>query len=135
MQATPATPPTSPIEAEVLRIQGLLQAGRNEDAVSAAAALRRTVPENRDVLYMLAVGQRYLRRLGDALETLAQLEACHPTYSRLYQERGHCLLAAGKPAEALAAFLHAVNLNASLPGSWKALQVLFRSAGRPSTLR
>ena len=131
MQAAAATPPTSPIEAEVLRIQGLLQAGRNEDAVAAAETLRRSVPENRDVLYMLAVGQRYLRRLPDALETLARLEQAHPSYSRLYQERGHCLLAAGKPAEALAAFLHAVNLNASLPGSWKALQVLFRSAGRP----
>ena len=98
MQATPATPPTSPIEAEVLRIRGLLQAGHNEDAVLAAEALRRQVPENRDVLYMLAVGQRYLRRLPDALETLARLEQAHPTYSRLYQERGHCLLAAGKPA-------------------------------------
>ena len=129
MQAAAAT--TSPIEAEVLRIQGLLQAGRNEDAVAAAKTLQRSVPENRDVLYMLAVGQRYLRRLPEALETLARLEQAHPTYSRLYQERGHCLLAAGKPAEAVAAFLHAVNLNASLPGSWKALQVLFRSAGRP----
>ena len=128
MQSAAAT--TSPIEAEVLRIQGLLQAGRNEDAVAAAKTLQRTVPENRDVLYMLAVGQRYLRRLPEALETLARLEQAHPTYSRLYQERGHCLLAAGKPAEAVAAFLHAVNLNASLPGSWKALQVLFRSAGR-----
>ena len=128
MQSAAAT--TSPIEAEVLRIQGLLQAGRNEDAVAAAKTLQRSVPENRDVLYMLAVGQRYLRRLPEALETLARLEQAHPTYSRLYQERGHCLLAAGKPAEAVAAFLHAVNLNASLPGSWKALQVLFRSAGR-----
>ncbi len=130
MQATPATPPTSPIEAEVLRIQGLLQAGRNEDAVAAAETLRARVPENRDVLYMLAVGQRYLRRVPEALQTLAQLEEFHPTYSRLFQERGHCLLAARQPAEALAAFLQAVNLNAALPGSWKALQVLFRAAGQ-----
>jgi tetratricopeptide (TPR) repeat protein len=131
MQAAPATPPTSPIEAEVLRIQGLLQAGRNEEAVAAAEAVRRQVPQNRDVLYMLAVGQRYLRRVPEALETLAQLEEFHPTYSRLFQERGHCLLALRNPGEAVTAFLQAVNLNAALPGSWKALQVLFQSAGRP----
>jgi tetratricopeptide (TPR) repeat protein len=130
MQATPALPPTSPIEAEVLRIQGLLQAGRYADAVTAALALALRVPENRDVLYMIAVGQRYLRRIPEALETLARLEAIHPRYSRLFQERGHCLLAGGQPAGAVEAFLQAVNLNAALPGSWRALQVLFRSAGR-----
>jgi len=130
MQATPAIPPTSPIEAEVLRIQGLLQTARYADAVTAAQALSLKVPENRDVLYMIAVGQRYLRRIPEALESLVRLETIHPRYSRLFQERGHCLLAAGQPAGAVEAFLQAVNLNAALPGSWKALQVLFRSAGR-----
>ncbi len=120
----------SPIEAEVLRARQLLGARRFDEALSVAQALLLQVPENRDVLYLVAVSQRYLRRLADAMETLAHFETIHPTYSRLFQERGHCLIAAGKPAEAIDAFLKAVNLNAALPGSWKALHALFNAAGR-----
>jgi tetratricopeptide (TPR) repeat protein len=120
----------SPIESEVLRTRGLLQAGSFAAALQAAQALRAQVPENRDVLYLVAVSQRYLNRPDDALATLAQLEALHPTYSRLYQERGHAQLAARRPGEALAAFLHAVHLNPALPASWNALHILYRAAGR-----
>ncbi len=129
-QVTPPVAAASPIEAEVLRIRGLLGASRPGEALAAARSLLREVPENRDVLYMIAVSQRYLGQVSDALETLAQFEKIHPHYSRLFQERGHCLLAARQPAAAIEAFLQAVHLNAALPGSWKALQVLFRSAGR-----
>ena len=38
-------------------------------AVEAAASLRRTYPENRDVLYLLALGQRHMHRTTEALET------------------------------------------------------------------
>jgi tetratricopeptide (TPR) repeat protein len=80
---------------------------------------------------MLAVSLRYLGRLSEALATLARFEAIHPQYSRLFQERGHCCVAARDPAGAIEAYLHAVNLNPALPASWKALQVLFNAAGRP----
>ena len=120
----------SPVEAEVLRIRGLLAERRFDEALSAAQDMLLQVPENRDILYLIAVSQRYLRRLPDALATLGRFETIHPTYSRLFQERGHCLIAAGDPAAAIDAFLKAVNLNAALPGSWKALQVLFSAAGR-----
>jgi tetratricopeptide (TPR) repeat protein len=121
----------SPIESEVLRARALLQAGNFAAALEAARALRQQVPENRDVLYLIAVSQRYLNQPEAALATLAELEALHPTYSRLHQERGHAQLAARRPAEALAAFLQAVHLNPALPASWNALNVLYRAAGRP----
>ena len=130
MPAAAPLPQTSPIEAEVMRIRRLLEARRPGEALAAAQVLLQQVPENRDVLYMVAVSQRYLGRPADALATLARFETLHPDYSRLFQERGHCQIAAGNPAAALEAFLQAVNLNAALPGSWRALQVLFRSAGR-----
>jgi tetratricopeptide (TPR) repeat protein len=113
-----------------MRIRGLLGARRPGDALAAAQRLLRDVPENRDVLYMIAVSQRYLGQVSEALETLTGFEKIHPHYSRLHQERGHCLLAARQPAAAIDAFLKAVHLNAALPGSWKALQILFQSAGR-----
>jgi tetratricopeptide (TPR) repeat protein len=123
-------PAASPIEAEVLRIRALMQASRHREALEAAQTLITHVPENRDVLYMVAVSQRYLGDTGAALATLARLEALHPTYSRLFQERGHCHVARRAPAAALEAYLHAVNLNPALPASWEALRVLFRACGQ-----
>ncbi len=121
---------TTTTEAEVIRIRGLIQAADNQAALTAAEALRRRVPENRDVLYMLAVSQRGLRRPAAALDTLAKLEAFHPAYSRLFQERGHCHAALGSPMAALRAYLQAVNINPALPASWNALAILYRAAGR-----
>jgi tetratricopeptide (TPR) repeat protein len=131
MQLAAAQPPKSSVETEVLRIRALLDKSQFALALAAAEALLARVPENRDVLYMLAVSQRYLGRVPEALATLAGLETMHPGYSRLFQERGHCYVAARDPGGAIDAYLRAVNLNPALPASWKALQVLLRSAGRP----
>ena len=122
--------PASPVEAEVRRIRGLLERSQFARALEAAEVLLAQVPENRDVLYMLAVSQRYLQRIPDALATLARLETVHPNFSRLFQERGHCHVALRSAESAIAAFLHAVNLNPALPASWNALQVLFRMTGQ-----
>ena len=127
-----SAPPKSRVETEVARIRGLLEKSQFAAALEAAAALRVEVPENKDVLYMLAVSQRYLRRIPEALETLRCLEALQPRFSRLFQERGHCHVAAREPAAAIEAYLKAVNINPALPASWTALQVLFRAAGQPA---
>jgi tetratricopeptide (TPR) repeat protein len=123
-------PPASPVEAEVGRIRALVKASRFAEALDAALVLLGQVPENRDVLYMVAVCQRYLGRVPEALATLARLEASHPGYSRLFQERGHCHLALRDPASALSAYLQAVHLNAALPACWDALRVLYRACGQ-----
>jgi tetratricopeptide (TPR) repeat protein len=130
MPADETIPPTSKIEAEVLRIRALMQAGHTQGALDAAQALLVQVPENRDVLYMIAVSQRSLHQPRAALATLDRLAAAHAGYSRLFQERGHCFVALGDPNAALDAYLHAVNLNAALPASWRALEILFRASGR-----
>src|SRR3954470_13074329 len=124
-----AAPPLSRIESEVLRARGLLEKRQFAAALAAAQTLRAEVPENRDVLYLIAVSQRYLGRVADALLTLEQFEQFHPTYGRLFQERGHCLKAVGQNAGAIAAYEQAVHLNAALPASWRALAQLQRSAG------
>jgi len=129
-QAALAPAPASPVEAEVHRIRALVQAGKYAQALDAAEDLLGQVPENRDVIYMIAVSQRYLHHLEQALATLARLEKLHPAYSRLFQERGHCLIALRNPAAALEAYLQAVHLNAALPASWESLRILFRASGR-----
>jgi len=99
-------------------------------ALALADSLLKQVPENRDVLYLIAVNQRYTGRIQDALATLAQFETLHPDYGRLFQERGHCYRGLGDNEAAIKAYQHAVNLNPSLPASWKALVALYRAAGR-----
>ena len=118
-----------------MRIRALMGKSRFAAALAASEALLAEVPENRDVLYMVAVNQRYLQRIPAALSTLKRLEAEHPTYARLFQERGHCHVAAREPAGALEAYLRAVNLNPALPASWKALHLLFRSLGQEADAR
>jgi tetratricopeptide (TPR) repeat protein len=122
----------SRIEAEVRRTRAFLENKQYAAALAAAERLRAEVPQNRDVLYMMAVSQRYLERIPQALATLAELQRLHPEFSRLFQERGHCYVALRSAQPAIAAFLQAVNLNPSLPASWNALQVLFRMAGQSS---
>lgn len=94
MATSVATPPASRIEAAVLTARGLLQQGNYAGALELAEKLLGEVPENRDVLYLVAVSQRYLGRIRQALETLARFERSHPVHSRLFQERGHCQRAA-----------------------------------------
>jgi tetratricopeptide (TPR) repeat protein len=122
--------PTSRVEAEVLRLRALLQKGEFAAALADAETLLNQVPENRDVWYVIAVSQRYLQRIPDALTTLARLEQLHPNFSRLFQERGHCHVALKEAAPAIEAFLRAVNINPALPASWNALKTLFKITGR-----
>jgi tetratricopeptide (TPR) repeat protein len=130
MQAAAVKMVPSSVETGVLRLRALLEQGQFAAALAEAQALREKVPENRDVWYIIAVSQRYLKRIEDALSTLAQFELLHPDYSRLFQERGHCYVALREAAPAIEAFLRAVNLNHALPASWSALKVLFKMTGQ-----
>ena len=130
MNAAALTPSPSPVEAEVLRIRALLEQNQFAAALGAAEALAVSVPENRDVLYMMAVSQRYLNRIPDALATLERLQRHHPAFSRLFQERGHCYVTMRDAPRAIEAFLAAVNINPALPASWRMLQGLFRMSGQ-----
>src|ERR1700676_5060378 len=130
MPAAATTPATSPVEAEVLRIRAQLERQQFGAALGAAETLAVQVPENRDVLYMIAVSQRYLKRVPEALATLERLERHHPGFSRLYQERGHCFVALRDAPQAIEAFLRAVNINPALPASWRTLQTLYRMTGQ-----
>ncbi|HEV7612834.1 MAG TPA: sulfotransferase [Steroidobacteraceae bacterium] len=129
MPATATAHVPSTVESEVARIRVLVKERRFAEGVAAATRLLGQVPENRDVLYLLALGQRQLTRTADALATLAQLERLHPGYSRLYQERGHCRVARREAPQAIEAFLQAVAINPALPASWGMLEGLYRMCG------
>jgi tetratricopeptide (TPR) repeat protein len=106
-----------------------MEARELASALAAAQALAQRVPENRDVLYMIAVCQRYLNRIPEALAALEELQSHHPRFARLFQERGNCFVAMRDAPRAIEAFLRAVNLNPALPASWRTLQSLYRMTG------
>ena len=112
------------------RARECLERGEFAQAQRHAQALLASSPEDRDGLYMLAVALRFQGRLAEALETLERLEARHPQYSRLYQERGHCQVVQRQAQRAIEAFERAVHLNPALPASWKTLEALYRMTGR-----
>ncbi len=123
------TPSRTPIESGVLQIREHLQRQRYTQALAAAEALLVEVPENRDILYMLAVSYRHLNRIPDAFAMLERLEQLHPAFSRLYQERGHCFVALREVPNAIEAYLRGVNINPALPASWASLVSLYRISG------
>ncbi|TLY60729.1 MAG: tetratricopeptide repeat protein [Gammaproteobacteria bacterium] len=119
----------SRIEAEVRRLRALVEKRDFPRALAEANHLLGEVPENRDVLYLVAVSQRYLGRIDEALATLRRFEELHPDFGRLFQERGHCYRTLGESADAIEAYRRAVTLNPSLLAAWKALAALCRAGG------
>jgi tetratricopeptide (TPR) repeat protein len=115
---------------EVPRIRGLLRRHQFTEALSAAEALLADTPGHRDALLFVAIAQRYLGRIPEALNTLAQLERHHPRFSRLHEERGHCFVVLKQAPQAIDAFLLAANINHALPASWSMLEGLYRMTGQ-----
>jgi tetratricopeptide (TPR) repeat protein len=124
----PVAAPTS-VELEVQRIRRLVREQRFAEALSAAGPLRTRHPENRDVLYLLALAQRHTRQNSAALDTLADMERYHPGASRLYEERGHCYVALKDAARAIEAYQRAVQINSALAPAWNMLEGLYRMVG------
>jgi tetratricopeptide (TPR) repeat protein len=130
MESTHAKKPPAAIASELARLRALLRQQKFSETLAAGQALLDAVPDQRDVLLCVAIAQRYLGRIPDALETLVTLEQYHPRFSRLFEERGRCYIDMRQAPQAIEAFLRAVNINHSLPGSWRMLDGLYRMAGQ-----
>jgi tetratricopeptide (TPR) repeat protein len=115
--------------AEVARIRALLKERGFPEALAAGEALLAQSPANREALLFVAMAQRHLGRVADALKTLDKGQEQHPRFSRFYEERGRCYVEMRQAPQATEAFLTAVNLNHALPGSWTMLEGLYRMAG------
>ncbi len=116
----------APLTAELTRIRGLLRRREFAEALSAAQEVLAGAPGERDALLFVAIAQRFLGRVPDALNTLATLAQHQPHFSRLHEERGHCFVVLKQAPQAIEAFLQAVNINHALPASWSMLEGLYR---------
>jgi tetratricopeptide (TPR) repeat protein len=119
----------SPIEQEVQRLRQWQAQNRHDDVVKSATTLLADLPENRDLLLIAALSLRYLTRIDEALEILDRIEALHPRYSLMHQERGLCLVQRRDAPGAIEALLRAVTINPALPRSWSTLEGLYKLTG------
>jgi tetratricopeptide (TPR) repeat protein len=126
----PTTPDIPPLDTTLPVLRASLARGRYAEVLEVADAYLREHRGHRDLLYIVAVTQRMLQRIPEALGTLATLESFHPRYSRLHQERGHCQIMLRDAAKAIQSFEAAIAHNPALPASWQALERLYRIAGR-----
>jgi tetratricopeptide (TPR) repeat protein len=130
MSSTDAAMAGSVAASEIPRIRALLREQKFSEALIACQTLLTQAPDHRDALLFAAISLRYLSRVPDALSTLQILERHHPRFSRLYEERGHCLVVLKQAAPAIEAFLRAVNFNYALASSWRMLDGLYRMTGQ-----
>jgi tetratricopeptide (TPR) repeat protein len=130
MNASVSDPALTPIEAEIRRLRELFKTRDYAACLRGAEAMSADLPENRDALFLVAVSQRYLQQIPEALATLDRLQSQHPGFSRLYEERGFCHVARKSAPEAIEALLFGVNINPALPASWAALERLYRMTGQ-----
>jgi tetratricopeptide (TPR) repeat protein len=121
---------TARLEAELPGLQQLIEQQRFAEALEGCDRLLLHFHGQRDLLYMRAVALRHMQRVPEAHATLDKLEEFHPTYPRLFQERGHCHVFERKAPEAIQAFSRAVELNPALPASWRVLASLYKMVGR-----
>lgn len=84
---------------------------------------------NREVMLQQARQLRAAGHADKALGVLDQLEAHHPRFSRLYQERAHCLIVLRRASDAMRELHQALQLNQTLPAAWDMLAQLYRMAG------
>src|SRR5579864_5244940 len=132
MNATDPRPDATAANAEIAemaQLHALMRARNFAGALTVGEALLAASPANRDARLLVAIAQRYLGRIPDALKTLAALEERYPRFSRLYEERGRCYVELRQAPQAIGAFLAAVNLNHALQGSWSMLEGLYRMTG------
>ena len=122
-------------EMDVRRARELLANRRYGEALQVVHVRLAEVPENRDLLYLQAMSQRYLGQVPQALATLDVLERKHPQFSLLYEERGHCHVVLQDASRAIEALLRAVNINPELSSSWGMLERLYRMRGDEGNAR
>jgi tetratricopeptide (TPR) repeat protein len=110
-------------------IQQLMRDKQFESAFDKVQEQLQLQPNNPEWLYLAATCCRYLKDYSNASKYLNSLQKQSPGNSRAYQEKGHLLLALGKPRQALPYYIQATQLNPALEASWRNLLKIYNSLG------
>lgn len=113
-------------------IKGLLGSGDFAKAEQRLLDIVAVEPDHEEVLYMLAVSQRYLKKYSAALINLDRLKGLVADHSRGHQETGHVFRAMNKADAALNAYSRATQINPALFASFRAQIEILSATGRDS---
>ena len=121
--------PVLSLEDEVIALRRLQAEASHDEVIVRTAALLPDWPDNRDLLILKAASHRHLRQVDEAMAMLDRLEAAHPQFSRLHQERGLAYIQHKDAERAIQSLLVAVHINPALPQSWSMLAKLYGLSG------
>lgn len=113
-----------PMKERYRAIQQLIQQSHFQKAAEQATDDLIEAPKDTELLYLLAVAQRYLKRPTDAITTLNLLLDIVPNQGRAHQEAGYCHLALEDKETAQQAFKYATQANPALLTAWQQRQKL-----------
>jgi len=123
--------PIPSTELQLKSIQQLIQTAKFTQAINQSKTLLdKTLnnPEKIQLMYLLAVAQRYAKDHAQALTSINELLKLDEKHSRAYQEQGYIYLALSEKKSAQLSFENAVQLNPSLVASWQELIEIYRAA-------
>jgi tetratricopeptide (TPR) repeat protein len=119
------------VESELNDVKKLMQAGNFPEAENYLLTMMSEAPKNGDILYLLAVCQRYQKNHSQALDTLKRLRLFVPDHSRAYQEIGHVYRAMNQVDAALNSYSQATLINPALEASFRCQIEILRVVKRP----
>ena len=105
-------------------IKQQIQQSRFAQAMDDAKSALREAPNDQELLYLLAVSQRFMKHPDESISTLNKLLDLNPSHGRAHQEAGYCHLALGDKATARQAFHFATIANPALVSAWQQLKML-----------
>jgi tetratricopeptide (TPR) repeat protein len=131
------TSPSS-IAVHLKSIQQLIQSAKFNDAIEKSEQLLEQASDKQDkidILYLIAVAQRYAKYFPKALTSINTLLKIDEIHSRANQEKGYIQLALHQPTQAKMSFEKAIQLNPSLMASWQELIQLYRTEKQPDKVQ
>ena len=122
---------TSEIESGLNKAKQLMQASKFSEAENQLQIMLVDASKNSDLLYMMAVCQRYQQKHSEALKTLQNLRTLFPDHGRAYQEIGHVYRAMNQIDAALNSYSQATLINPALEASFQSQIDILRATNRP----
>jgi tetratricopeptide (TPR) repeat protein len=124
-------PVASLVESGLNEVKQLMKISKFAEAESHLQKMLVESSKNSDMLYMLAVCQRYQKKYSEALEALQRLRMLVPDHSRAYQEIGHVYRAINQTDAALNSYSQATLINPALEASFRSQIEILRDVNRP----
>ena len=112
-----------------------VSSGRTADAFDALEAASQVAPDAWEANYLYGLLLTQAGRYGDAVEPLRRSLTANPLFPETHIVVGNVLMQLGAPAEAVASYLAAIDLEADNPGYWLNLAAAYGAAGRPDLQR